>query len=53
MVRLFYPRSRDIQSQETFLAPSIDDQTHNYAGADLGYVESVGLTNMFFVYNIY
>ena len=22
-------------------------------GADLGYVESVGLTNIFFVYNIY
>ena len=30
IVRLPHPRSGDSQSQETFLAPSADKQTHNY-----------------------
>ena len=30
IVRLSHPRSRDSQGQETFLAASADDQTHNY-----------------------
>ena len=30
IVRLPYPRSRDRLGQETFLAPSADNQTHNY-----------------------
>ena len=30
MVRLPHPKSRDIQGQETFLAPSANKQTRNY-----------------------
>ena len=30
IVRLPHPRSRESQGQETFLAPSADNQTRNY-----------------------
>ena len=30
MVKLPHPRNRDIQGQETFLAPSTDKQFNNY-----------------------
>ena len=29
-VRILHPHSRDRQGQEMFLAPSTDNQTHNY-----------------------
>ena len=32
---------------------SIQTRPYINSGADLGYVESVGLTNIFFMYNIY